>query len=56
MEDPGEKKNLIAEESQKERITAMRNKLHALLSQHGDPFVKNEWMKRQLLDERKHLR
>lgn len=56
VEDPGEKKNLIAEESQKERITAMRHKLHALLSQHGDPFVKNEWMKRQLLDERKHLR
>lgn len=54
--DPGEKKNLIAEENQLQRISNMRHTLYNLLSAHGDPFVKNEWIKRQLLGERKYLK
>lgn len=53
--DPGEKKNLIADESRREQITAMRHTLYKLLSEHGDPFVNNEWIKRQLLEGRKHI-
>ena len=54
--DPGEKKNLIGEPDQQERIKDMRLKLHEELSSHGDRFVGNEWMKRQLLEGKKHLR
>lgn len=54
--DPGEKNNLIALEEHKERITRMRHTLHTRLTELGDPFVGNEWIRRQLLDEKKHLR
>ena len=53
--DPGEKKNLIAEPAQQERIAAMRLDLAKELEAHGDKFVKNEWMRRQLFEGRKHL-
>ena len=53
--DPGEKANLIAEESQQERIADMRRELCSLLERHGDRFVKSEWIRRQLLEGRKHL-
>jgi len=55
INDPGEKKNLIIYEEYQERITNMRHTLYTLLADQGDPFVQNEWIKRQLLDERKHL-
>lgn len=54
--DPGEKKNLIGQTEHKERITKMRRSLFELLKEQGDPFVKNEWIYRQLWEERKHLR
>lgn len=53
--DPGEKVNLIAEASQQERIADMRLRLCAELESHSDPFVKNEWIRRQLLEGKKHL-
>ena len=54
--DPGEKVNRIGDADQAERITGMRQALYEQLSKTGDPFVKNEWIRRQLLEERKHLR
>lgn len=53
--DPGEKCNLIAEPAQQERIAALRLDLVRELEAHGDKFVRNEWMRRQLIDGRKHL-
>ncbi len=53
--DPGEKVNRIAEPEEQERVAAMRRLLYDELVFHGDPFVKNEWMRRQLLEGKKHL-
>jgi hypothetical protein len=53
--DPGEKHNLIAQPCYTERIHEMRHKLQQELSAHGDPFVKSEWIRRQLLDDKKHV-
>lgn len=55
QEDPGELKNRIADPIFKERITKMRHRLHQQLTEWGDPFVGNEWIRRQLLEEKKHL-
>ncbi len=52
-EDPGEKRNLYREPGQQARIASMRKRLYALLKAHGDPFVKNEWIPRQLLEGKK---
>lgn len=54
--DPGEKKNLIREKQHSELITRMRHDLFIQLKELEDPFVGNEWIKRQLWDEKKHLR
>ena len=53
--DPGEKINLIAEKTQQPRISAMRQALYEELKSHGDRFIGSEWIKRQLLEGRKHL-
>lgn len=53
--DPGEKDNLIGERAQAPRIAAMRRTLLEDLTAHADPFVRSEWIKRQLLEGRKHL-
>ncbi len=54
-EDPGEKHNLIGLPEQSTRIADMRHRLYTNLTGHGDPFAGNEWMKRQLLEGKKHL-
>lgn len=53
--DPGEKVNLIAEEAHQERIADMRVRLFHELQAHGDRFVGSDWIRRQLLDGKKHL-
>ena len=53
--DPGEKVNLIAEAAQQERIADLRRRLCTELEKHGDRFVGNEWIRRQLLEGKKHL-
>ena len=53
--DPGEKINLIASQRHFEIIASMRKTLHGELVSHGDRFAGNEWMKRQLLEGRKHI-
>ena len=53
--DPGEKVNRIAEPDQQDRIAAMRRALYEELASHGDRFVGSEWIRRQLLEGRKHL-
>ena len=54
-QDPGEKRNLIAEESQQTRIAQMRRDLYGELEAIGDRFVGSEWIDRQLLEGKKHL-
>ena len=53
--DPGEKRNLIYEEDVKEMISVFRRRLHARLIETGDRFAGNEWMKRQLLEDKVYL-
>ena len=55
-EDPGEKRTLIASEAHEELIARMRRMLFEQLKAHGDPFVRSDWMQRQLLDGVKHIR
>ena len=52
--DPGEKDNLIGQAGQRERVAAMRARLYEELRAHGDPFVKSDWIRRQLLEGRKY--
>lgn len=54
-QDPGEKTNLIACAEHQARISQMRRDLFEILRGQGDHFVGSEWMRRQLLDGRKHL-
>jgi len=53
--DPGEKHNLIANPEYQSVIRILRRRLYQLLSENGDRFVTNEWMKRQLLEDRIHM-
>lgn len=53
--DPGEKINRIADPEQQERIAAMRRALYEDLKAHGDSFVGSDWIRRQLLEGKKHL-
>lgn len=53
--DPGEKNNLIACASYQDLIADMRLRLHGHLLSQGDRFAGNEWMRRQLLEGKKHL-
>lgn len=53
VDDPDEKHNLIYEPEQRERVKAMRLRLHALLKEQGDLFVKGGWLDRQLLENQK---
>ncbi len=53
--DPGEKINLIAEETHAGRIADMRRRLFEELKAHGDRFVGSDWIQRQLLGGKKHL-
>lgn len=56
ISDPGEKLNLIAAPEHQERIAQMRRDLYEELRAHGDRFVGSDWIRRQLLEGRKHLR
>ena len=53
--DPGEKVNRIADPDQRERIADLRRKLYEELARHGDRFVGSDWIRRQLLEGKKHL-
>ena len=53
--DPGEKTNLIYEIGYKEMISSFRRRLHQRLIETGDRFAGNEWMKRQLLEDKVYL-
>ncbi|MBQ8611230.1 MAG: sulfatase-like hydrolase/transferase [Oscillospiraceae bacterium] len=53
--DPGEKVNLIAAPEHSERIAQLRRDLLAELESHRDRFVGSEWIRRQLLEGKKHL-
>ena len=53
VDDPDEKHNLIYEPEQRERVKEMRLRLHALLKEQGDLFVKGGWLDRQLLENQK---
>lgn len=54
--DPGELRNRIADPEQQQRVAQMRRRLHDLLLAQGDRFAGNEWMERQLLEGKKHVR
>ena len=54
--DPGEKENLIGVSGYYETIKQMRERLYHQLKTQNDPFVGNEWMKRQLLEGNKIIR
>lgn len=53
--DPGELRNLVDDPACAGRIAAMRRALYDQLCAHGDPFVRSEWIKHQLLDGHKHV-
>jgi len=53
--DPGEKRNLIARPEQRERVADMRRRLYDGLMAQGDRFVRSDWIRRQLLEGKKHL-
>ena len=53
--DPGEKHNRIANEECKGIIRILRRRLYALLIENGDRFAPNEWMKKQLLEDKIHI-
>ena len=54
--DPGEKNNLIARPDAQETIHTLRRKLYEMLMETGDRFAGSQWMKRQLLEDRKLVR
>ena len=54
--DPGEKHNRIADPEYAPIVKALRRRLHALLIENKDRFAGNEWMKRQLLEDKKLIR
>jgi len=56
VSDPGETKNLIACPEYEERISAMRKRLFEQLMAQGDPFIRSEWIRRQLLENKKWIR
>jgi len=51
--DPDELNNLINEEKYFSVISKLRKKLYLILKSNDDGMVKNEWMKKQLLDNKK---
>ena len=53
--DPGEKHNLIADPAYAELIHSLRGRLYEQLKATGDRYVGSEWMKRQLLEDRKYI-
>lgn len=55
VDDPGELVNRIDEVSEAERVAGMRRTLFERLTAYGDPFVKSEWTRRQLLSGHKHV-
>ena len=54
--DPGEKVNLMIDPAMTEVLCDLRRRLYTLLTETKDRFVRSEWMKRQLLENRKILR
>ena len=54
--DPGEKHNLIKQPDAQETIHTLRRKLYDMLIGTGDLFAGSEWMKRQLLEDKKLVR
>lgn len=52
--DPGEKRNLIRDESLAGLLAEMRRALYEELKSHGDPFASANWVTAQLLEGRKH--
>ncbi len=54
--DPGEKKNLIAQSEFFPLIQILRRQLYNLLIENKDRFAGSEWMKRQLLENKKYVR
>ena len=51
--DPGEKTNLVGDPKYAEILKRMRRQMHSGLTEIGDRFAGNEWMKRQLLENKK---
>ena len=54
--DPGEKRNLIKQSDTADVVRQLREKLYQMLTQTGDRFAGNSWMKRQLLEGKKLTR
>lgn len=54
--DPDEKVNLIKSEECQPLVHTLRRRLYELLTSTGDRFAGNEWMKRQLLEDKKLTR
>jgi arylsulfatase A-like enzyme len=52
-EDPHELRNLASHPSNREVLKELRSRLFDILLRDGDGMVKNEWMRRQLLEGRK---
>jgi len=55
VNDPGEKKNLICDPAFKDMVSSFRRRLYERLIETGDRFAGNEWMKRQLLEDKVYL-
>lgn len=51
--DPDEMTNRIGEEAYRAELSDLRRRLYEVLLREGDGLVKNEWMKRQLLQSKK---
>jgi len=51
--DPHELENRIYDQSCKDLVASLRRRLYEILLKEGDDLVKSEWMRRQLLDNKK---
>ncbi len=54
--DPGEKNNLIGDSEYLNLVRQYRRELYTMLVNTGDRFAGNEWMKRQLLEDKEYVR
>lgn len=54
--DPGEKVNRIADPEYTQTVKTLRRKLYNELSKTKDRFVGSEWIRRQLLEDKKYIR
>jgi hypothetical protein len=52
-QDPGQKHNLIGRPDQPAVLPALRRRLYDELVRRQDPFVRADWVKDQLLNDRK---